>query len=82
MTNRLLLTRICLRVAVVATDEERKAIQAGPTVTELRKKQKEAQKHKPRTCRDQDAFKTYIFRVLKQLNTGEETPDGQQAASG
>ena len=45
------------------TDEEMKI--AGPTVGELQKKKKESAKKRPRTCRDPNAFNTYIFRVLK-----------------
>ena len=53
-----------MQIAVVPTDEEQKVAE-GPTIAELQKKKKEAAKKKPRTCRDPEAFNTYIFRVLK-----------------
>ena len=47
------------------TNEERKLEEAQPKVKELLKKKAAAAK-KARTCNDEDAFKTYIFRILKE----------------
>ena len=52
-------------IAVVPTDEEQKALKDGPSIAELQKKKKEAAKKKPKTCRDPNAFNTYIYRVMK-----------------
>ena len=51
---------------MVPTDEERKQMLEMPAaVAELLKKKKAASGKKPKTCRDANAFNTYIFRVLK-----------------
>ena len=52
-------------LAYINTDEERKLENAQPTVNELLKKKALAAK-KARVCTDEGAFKTYIFRVLKE----------------
>ena len=57
---------------MVSTDEDRKAQEEGPTVAELQKKKKAAAAKKPKTCRDPNAFNTYIFRVLKQVCSDRE----------
>ena len=51
---------------MVRTDEEKKSDM--PTVGELQKKKKAAASKRPKTCRDPNAFNTYIFRVLKQVS--------------
>ena len=55
---------------MVPTEEEK--INAGPTVTELLEKKKAAAKKKPKSCRDANAFNTYIFRVLKQVSCDKQ----------
>ena len=63
-----LLANLSFFIAVVPTDEERKMMLEMPgQVAELQKKKKAAAKTKPKTCRSENAFNTYIFRVLKQV---------------
>ena len=52
-------------LAYIQTDEEKKLAAEQPTVTELLKKKAAAAK-KARNCHDEGAFKTYIYRVLKE----------------
>ena len=63
--TRFNLTLISFTIAYIQTDEEKKLAAEQPTVTELLKKKAAAAK-KARNCHDEGAFKTYIYRVLKE----------------
>ena len=49
----------------IQTDEEKKKLEAMPSVSQLQAKKREAAK-KTRSIYDKDAFSSYIFRALKQ----------------
>ena len=52
-------------IAYIQSNEEKKLAEEQPTIKELLKKKAAASK-KARTCHDDAAFKTYIYRVLKE----------------
>ena len=58
-------------MGAIQTDEEKKALENLPQVSELLAKKKAAMK-RARSIYDEGAFSSYIFRVLKKVNADSD----------